>query len=80
MSFKYTNKEYCQLIYEYAGIWAERVAYATDYSEYYFYFTHSSLRIIERELDRIENAVIKKENATIYLDVPECCLIITARN
>lgn len=79
MAFKYTNKQYCQLIYEYTGVWAERVAYATDNSEYYFYFNETVIDRLENELDRIEDAIIKRENATAFLDRKNCCLIMTAR-
>ena len=80
MSFRYTNKEYCQMIYEYTGVWPERVAYTTDNSEYYFYYNNSVIKRMEQELERLEAAIMKKENATVFVDKKNCCLIVTARN
>jgi hypothetical protein len=78
--FWHTNKEYCELIYEHTGQWADRVAYATDNTEYYFYYDNRKADVICAQLDVIRKVVAQAEGAHVIWDADRLCLILTKQD
>lgn len=74
--FWHTNKEYCQLIYEHTGIWADRAAYTEDNSEYYLYYGQDKGQQIKQAIPKIKKVVAGLEGAqVIWLDSKECLML-----
>ena len=76
MHFRYSNRFYCQLIYEYTGVFPIRVSYAEDNSKYCFYFEKESIKAIELQLERISKKVCELEKADTYWNAKESCLTL----
>ncbi|MDD5948168.1 MAG: hypothetical protein PUC39_00295 [Lachnospiraceae bacterium] len=74
--FWHTNREYCQLVYEHTGVWADRAAYATDNTEYYLYYEGEKAEKIRKAMPAIQKAVAALEGAqATWMDSRRCLFL-----
>ncbi|MCR4715957.1 MAG: hypothetical protein K5656_02145 [Lachnospiraceae bacterium] len=75
--FWHTNKEYAQMVYEHAGVWADRATYADDNSEYNLYYYGDKADAIKNNLDDIIIRVNKAEGGqAVWIDETNCLTLI----
>lgn len=74
--FRYTNKEYCQMVYEYIGVWAERAAYTEDLTEYYLYYGADDAEKVVKHIKQISLMLGRLEGAAVFWYANERCLKI----
>ena len=76
--FWYTNKEYAQMIYELAGVWADRATYTDDNSEYRLYYYSDKALAIREHYDSISDRILEAEGGKTKWSAFDSCLILTA--
>lgn len=74
--FWHSNRDYCQLLYEKTGLLPDRVAYATDVTQYYFYFHKKKWDMVEERMQQIRTIVASVEGAEAVWDKKEGCLVL----
>lgn len=74
--FWHSNRDYCQLLYEKTGLLPDRVAYATDATQYYFYFHKKKWDMVEERMQQIRTIVASVEGAEAVWDKKEGCLVL----
>lgn len=74
--FWHSNRDYCQLIYEKTGLLPDRVAYATDATQYYLYFHKKKWAEVEKRMPEIRAAVASVEGAEAVFQKQDGCLVL----
>ncbi len=74
--FWHSNKEYCQLIYEHTGLWADKASYTDDNTEYYLYYYGEKGKQLKKMLKKVTGKLTYVEGANVKWSAKEGCLTL----